>query len=117
MEFMIYPRDGIDLKELIVDDVKENVSETWDIKKTKKDEEVLVHTREQWKKKGFIRLKNNDDYEKDPYVLATFKYWTSFEDEDKNSNDAGYMLGRFTELLLVHFKDKIDDIIIRDVNS
>lgn len=81
--------------------------DTWDITSTDKDVEVLIHTTQQWEEKGCLSLiasKNND------YVLVKFYYWSSFKEKDRNGDEENYYLGRFTELVLVHFYSLMDKV-------
>lgn len=90
-------------------DVKGSAIDTWEVRKTTSGEKVLVHTVPAWVNKGCIMLKA---YEKEGKVSAVFHYWTSCEEDDKNPDDNKYMLGRFTELMLVHFENCFDSITI-----
>lgn len=77
-----------------------NIS-TWNIETNDKGEELLVHTTDQWEKKGCIELSSNDSND---IVLVKFYYWESFKKEDRSGDEGQYYLGRFTELMLVHFE-------------
>lgn len=81
--------------------------DTWDITSTDKDVEVLIHTTQQWEEVGNIHIdasKNND------YVIASFHYWTKWLENNEKGNEEAYYLGRFTELILVHFYPQIDSV-------
>lgn len=81
--------------------------DTWDYTTNDKNEERLIHTTQQWEKKGCLRLtasKNND------YVQADFRYWSSFKEDERNGDEDKYYLGRFTELILVHFYPQIEKV-------
>ena len=81
--------------------------DTWDFKTTDEGEEVLIHTTQQWDKKGCISLTESEDND---YVQVSFYYWSSFKKEKWNGDEHKYYLGRFTELILVHFYPQIDSV-------
>ena len=69
----------------------------------------IVHTPEQWEKMGGIKLKADST---NRFILITFNYWNSFPMDERTENDENYILGRFTELILVHFYSIIKTITI-----
>ena len=81
--------------------------DTWAFKNTDEGEEVLIHTTQQWDKKGCISLTESEDND---YVQVSFYYWSSFKKEKWNGDEDKYYLGRFTELILVHFYPQIDSV-------
>lgn len=81
--------------------------DTWDFKTTDDGEEVLIHTTQQWDKKGCLSLTESEDND---YVLVKFHYWSSFKKEERSGDEGMYYLGRFTELILVHFYPQIDSV-------
>lgn len=80
---------------------------TWQVAETDGSEKVLVHTSDQWAEKGCIVLKQVPGRNQ---LQVIFYYWDSWE--DRNNDDDNIMLGRFTELLLVHFSYFVDKIVI-----
>lgn len=78
------------------------VIDTWDVKTTDDGEEVLIHTTQQWEKKGCLCLTKCDEND---YALVEFYY---FQKEERSGDEGKYYLGRFTELILVHFYPQID---------
>lgn len=83
--------------------------DTWDYTTNDKNEERLIHTTQQWDKKGCLSLspsKEND------FIKVKFHYWSSFKKEERNGDEDKYYLGRFTELILVHFYPQIDKVVI-----
>lgn len=92
-----------------------NIS-TWELKtvlkKTKnglKLIQFIVHNPEQWDKKGGIKLKADIT---NKFILVTFHYWNSFPIGERVGDEEKYILGRCTELLLVHFENIIESITI-----
>ena len=91
-------------------DPKGNKIETWSVKKNDKGEYLLVHMPDQWIDKGCLSLtpnKNNNEVE------ITFYYWSSFPQKEKSAMDEPFMLGRFIELMLVHFTSLFAEISIK----
>ena len=80
---------------------------TWQCVETGASERVLVHTADQWAEKGCIALKQDPERNE---LQVRFYYWDSCEDQ--SVGDDKIMLGRFTELILVHFSYYVDKIII-----
>lgn len=66
-----------------------------------------MHTVEQWAEKGCIQLTPMIGLEE---LQVRFQYWDDCEEQ--TNDDDKYMLGRLTELLLVHFKYFVDKIVI-----
>ena len=77
---------------------------------TKTVEDVLVHTTQAWAETGCVRLVA--DKESLRHVHAQFYYWDSFPKEQRDGTHAYYLLGRLTELILVHFNSKITSVMI-----
>ena len=94
------------------EDPKRNEIKTWGVKtiyvkKTSERIKVLVHTADQWEEKGALILTPN---EQNDVVLVEFRYWSTYPEEQRNENDENYILGRFTELMLVHFPNLFQKI-------
>jgi len=74
---------------------------SWDVTTPKDSQEkVLIHMTDQWEDKGNLHLipsKDNKELE------VFFRYWSGFKEEYRSGDEEKYLLGRFTELLLVHF--------------
>lgn len=121
MEYNIYCEDAASLIKTIFSCFKRNdkngnrvkidpqgfAIDTWDITSTDKDVEVLIHTTQQWEEVGNIHIdasKNND------YVITSFHYWTKWTKNHNKGNEEAYYLGRFTELILVHFYPQIERV-------
>ncbi len=113
MNYIIHTPSAARLKKEILDRVSEKVDAngkgiaTWQVAETDGSEKVLVHTTDQWAEKGCIALKQVPGRNE---LQVRFHYWDSWE--DRNNDDDRIMLGRFTELLLVHFCYFIDKIVI-----
>lgn len=113
MNYIIQTPSAARLKKEILERVSQKVDAngkgiaTWQIAESDAGEKVLVHTTEHWAGKGGIVLAQVSGRNE---LLVRFYYWESCE--DRNNDDDKIMLGRFTELLLVHFSYFVDRIIM-----
>ena len=113
MNYIIHTPSAARLKKEILDRVSEKVDAngkgiaTWQVAETDGNGQVLVHTTDQWAEKGCVALKQVPGRNE---LQVRFHYWVSWE--ERNNDDYKIMLGRFTELLLVHFSFFVDKIII-----
>lgn len=101
------------LKKEILDRVSKKVDangkgfSTWQVAETDGNGQVLVYTADQWAEKGCIALKQVPGRNE---LQVRFHYWDSCKEQ--SVDDDKIMLGRFTELLLVHFSYFVDKITI-----
>lgn len=110
MEYEITTVNASQLIETIFDcvanglDPQENRIETWNIRRIGGNQRYLIHTTDQWEQKGCLELqvKNNSD---NRVVKIIFHYWRDFPNNERNGKEDKYYLGRFTELMLVHFEN------------
>ena len=113
MNYIIHTPSAARLKKEILDRVSEKLDAngkgivTWQVAETDGCEKVLVHTTDQWAEKGCIVLKQVSGRNE---LQVRFHYWDSWE--ERNNEDDKMILGRFTELLLVHFSYFVDKIVI-----
>lgn len=118
MEYKINTDDAKKFIEKVLKYVKEgkapkgNEIKTWgvkttSVKNTSERIEVLVHTADQWEEKGVLIITPN---EQNDVVLVEFRYWKTYPKEQRDENDKNYILGRFTELMLVHFPNLFQKI-------
>lgn len=113
MNYIIQTPSARRLKEEIIKcvetkaDANGNGIAAWQCVETDDGNKALVLTEGQWAEKGCIALIVDFAISE---VQVCFFYWDSCEYQE--NGDDKYMLGRFTELLLVHFKYLIDKIII-----
>lgn len=84
-------------------DPQDHEIDTWRAYYNKEGLLILVHTKEQWEK-CCIRLSVPESCKDNTLVKATFVYFAETSKEDRNEFDEGTIYGRFTELLLNHFK-------------
>lgn len=76
--------------------IKEGKLRTWKIVYNDKKEVLYTHTPEQWNEKAMIK-----PYYQEGKLRLQISWWTKNGDPGKEIN--GYITGRFTEVLLVHF--------------
>ena len=113
MNYNIHTPNAVKLKKEILDSVLAGADsngkgiDTWKCVETEANDKVLVHTTDQWEEKGCITLKHNTSHNE---LKVRFHYWDTCE--DRSNDDDKIMLGRFTELVLVHFSYYIDEISI-----
>lgn len=81
--------------------------DTWNYTTADDGEEVLIHTTQQWDKKGCLSLAPSKDND---FIKVKFYYWSSFKEEERSGDEDKYYLGRFTELILVHFYPQIESV-------
>ena len=103
MNYIIHTPSARRLK----DEILGRVSDKVDGNGTDCADKALVLTEGQWAEKGCVTLTQvagtND-------LQVRFHYWETWEKRD--NGDDKYILGRFTELILVHFSYFIDKIVI-----
>lgn len=92
-------------------DPKGHEIDTWRAYYNKNGLLVLVHIKEQWEK-CCIRLTIPDSCKDNTIVKANFVYFAKTKKEDCNEFDEGTIYGRFTELLLNHFKQDYKEIVV-----
>ena len=113
MNYIIHTPSAAKLKKEVLDRVSKKVDAngkgiaTWQIAETDSNGKVLVYTADQWAEKGCIALKQEPGSN---VLQVRFYYWDSCE--NRENGDDKIMLGRFTELLLVHFSYFVDKVTI-----
>lgn len=116
MEYQIHVNEASKVIREIFDVVRKGIDpedkkiKTWSRKLTGEGEQVLIHTTDQWEIIGCISLSPNSTND---VIIAKFYYWDSYPKEKRNGDEEKYYLGRFTELMLVHFFKVCNSIVIR----
>lgn len=107
MQYIIKMEDATKLRNTIFTGIKGKKDpsgkeiRSWDVTTPKdSDEEVLIHTTDQWEDKGNLHLRVSKDNKE---IEVYFRYWSGFPEKERSGNEAEYLYGRFTELILVHF--------------
>lgn len=78
--------------------MKEGDLKTWSIVKNDKDEILYSHTPQQWNEKAMMKPSTRVDR-----VTFLVSWWN--KNGDPGVDVRGYILGRFTETLIVHFRN------------
>jgi hypothetical protein len=99
MKIIAYTSNPITLKNAIDKKITDKELKTWEIVTNNKKENLYSHMREQWKEKAMSK----------PYIYKdrvefNIRWWK--KNEEPNDETKGYIVGRFVEILMVHFKDK-----------
>ena len=79
-------------------EIKNEAIKTWGIVLNGKNEVLYTHSPEQWNEKAMLKL--NIQKDKVSFVIT---WWQNKIEPDEAVK--GYVLGRFIEILMVHFKD------------
>lgn len=80
--------------------ISEGGLQTWKMVKDADGKPLYTHTPQQWSEKALI-----DREVKQDRVFFTITYWNG--KPEPSMDDKGYYFGRFTEVLLVHFRNYI----------
>lgn len=113
MKYIIQASNTDSLIKLIIKCIEQKKDEenktidTWKIIKKDKNESLIVHNTGQWENKGVIVLKKIPNDNENIIIDVSFHYWINCIEEERTEDDEKYLLGRFTELILVHFWNKI----------
>lgn len=97
MEIVALTNEAQILKDAIDEKIENKELRTWKIVKNSKKENLYTHTPEQWLEKAMVKPL----VEKDK-VRFRIVWWRNVTSDEATS---GYILGRFTEILMVHFND------------
>lgn len=117
MEYLITTTNAARLVRTIFESVTNGVDpqgnniETWAVRHNGHNEKRLVHTTNQWEDEGNIEIVSKRE-SSNHIVIAKFHYWHDFPTDQRTGDEKYYYYGRFTELLLVHFKECYSDITI-----
>ena len=77
--------------------IKDGDLKTWKRVENDKKETLYSHTPEQWDEKAMVKPNVHKDR-----TTFTITWWS--KNEEPSLEVKGYILGRFTEILLVHFQ-------------
>lgn len=98
MKIEIYTTKGANLVAEIFSAVENEDVKTWVVRKDANNTKYLTHKPEQWYDKALFNIVSTSDR-----VSISITWW---KDKEPTEDIKGYYMGRFTELLLVNFKDK-----------
>lgn len=105
MKIIAYTNTPNALKNAIDKKISSDETKTWEIVFYNKNEALYSHIPEQWREKAMPKpeIFNNK-------IEFDITWWDKNEPEESTK---GYILGRFVEILMVHFKDKFTHLEIR----
>jgi hypothetical protein len=106
MKIIAFTNQPTALKNAIDKKINNNELKTWEIVKNKENEVLYSHTPDQWKEKAMPK-----PYIHDNNVEFAINWWTKNEEPDEATK--GYMIGRFVEILMVHFREKFTHLEIK----
>ncbi len=100
MKIIVHTQNAETLFNSIRSKIEKKELKTWEIKKNTKDEILYNHTPEQWSNAVLIKPLSHEK------GLEMKVLW--WDDNEPNEAIKGYVLGRFTEILMVHFRQLFD---------
>ncbi len=83
--------------------------DSWKVQKATSGKEYIEHSPDQWVDKCYLNMIPNKENNE---VKVVCRYWKDSPEEQHSDADEKIILGRFTELLLVHFGALYDKIAI-----
>lgn len=86
--------------------IKEGDLKTWSKLVINKDETLYSHIPEQWNEKAMPKPHIHNDK-----VRFSMAWWN--KNEEPTEATKGYVLGRFVEILMVHFRDRFAHLEIK----
>lgn len=110
MQIIIHTDDAKKLSSKISNSIKNNL-ETWELKKDKKGYNIYYHSTKskQWENELYIKPYIDNNRKEKLY----FKITEIDGDPLDFENEFGYLMGRFMEVLIVHFSDDYNEIKIK----
>lgn len=97
MKIQAFTKKAQALYESINKAINDEELKTWEIVKNSDNEILYSHSPAQWSEKAMLKPKIEDDK-----LTFTISWWKS--NGEPGDDVKGYIMGRFTEVLLVHFK-------------
>ncbi len=105
MKIIAYTDNPTTLKNTIDKKINDNELKTWKIVKNDKKEVLYSHTPEQWNEKAMPKPLMYDNR-----IEFEIRCW---KDAAPDEATKGYILGRFVEILMVHFSNKFTHLEIK----
>lgn len=110
MQIIIHTEDPKHLSSIILEKIK-NELETWSVKKDKKGYNIYFHSTKskQWENELYMKPYINSEKNDKLFfrVVEIDGEYLEFE------NEFGYLMGRFLEILIVHFSEEYNKIEIK----
>lgn len=102
MKIIVYTKNAKTLLNKISTKIIDKELKTWEIVKNSENNNLFSHTPDQWKEKAMLK----PEIKKENLELI-LSWWKGKEPEERVK---GYILGRFIEVLVVHFRKEFDNI-------
>lgn len=102
MKIFAYTADPKALYDAINYKIEKEKLKTWEIKLDSEKDIHYNHTPDQWSDRALIKPILQKDY-----LEFKITWWKNNKPE---KDTKGYYLGRFTEILMVHFRDLFDSL-------
>ena len=106
MKIIAYTENSKALINAIEKKINDKELKTWKIVKNNKEEILYSHTPAQWNEKAMPKPNIHDNR-----VEFKMTWWINHDTPDEATK--GYILGRFVEVLMVHFRDKFSHLEIK----
>lgn len=103
MTIIIHTKSAKTLYDAINSKINSEELRTWEIKKNKQEEVLYNHSPQQWSEKVLLKPINHPNG-----LELTVKWWANNPEPDDATK--GYIIGRFSEILLVHFRNYFEKI-------
>ncbi|AZA95637.1 hypothetical protein [Chryseobacterium shandongense] len=100
MTIIVHTKNAKSLLDAINNKIEKEELKTWEIRKNSKDQILYNHTPEQWSNTALFKPLNHEKG-----LELRINWWTGKEPDEATK---GYILGRFTEILMVHFRKYFD---------
>lgn len=96
MKIIVHTYRASNLLESIKKDIKVGDLKTWEIKVNTEGEILFNHLPDQWSNRALVKPSILDGK-----LIFTIRWW---KDNEPEESIKGYILGRFIEILMVHFR-------------
>lgn len=106
MKIIAYTNNPTVLKNALDKKIIDKELKTWDIVKNDKNEILYSHSPEQWNEKAMLLPCIYDDS-----VEFVISWWQN--NGEPHEATKGYILGRFVEVVMVHFRDNFSQLEIK----
>jgi hypothetical protein len=105
MTITTYTKNPKQLINSISKKITDNDLKTWDIVEDSEGEILYTHTPAQWNETAMPK-----PYIETDHVCFKIIWW---ENEEPDEATKGYIIGRFTEILMVHFREQFTHLEIK----
>lgn len=106
MKIIAYTAKPKTLFKSINDAIENDELKTWEIKRNDKKEILYNHTPDQWSDRVLIKPTSHDEG-----LLFQTSWWSKNDEPDEATK--GYIIGRFVEILMVHFREHFTKLEIK----